>query len=743
MKKAKIAPKWALGVSAALVFAPSFSVLPAVPVAYAAELSTPQITKEQAVQLAGKWITVPDGYKQESVTFQDAQRDRYAGQSTWNLSWRNAKNDGGMYMTIDADTGQLLQFSRYDSRTKPSVQAVSAEQAETKATQFLQLVTSEDERKKLSKPNQYGSFRTYLANPAEHVFAYTRMENNLPFLENGFIVVVNGAGEINSFTRQWSKAPLPAPDHVVSREQAEKLLAEKTAPSLRYKDMAGITGNYQTDSGRYMLVYGYSSSDPRYVDAVAGTVVNAQGKPAASKPVQPLGTSRAGRVDAEKRVTKEQAQQIAEQLIKKLPGQYRSDGSHGGGVSTGANGIEIRSWSFTFTPLQAKDKAAEPVHVSINDRGQLEEFTRNDRVRFREKGTKIEKAVPWKTAEESAVQLVKTFYADRLGEIYLLDQEPSDRYIKEVLEHGGPYAIRFGWLKDGVPLEDADFTVEVNPQTGEAETMWVRAGDLPEQVEADGERVIDASTAKKVEQEQKTLALTYFQPQAVEFALPDPNAAPLLVYRYVGEEGVVDAQTGEWISFAQERKKQRPQDIAGHPLQAAVEDALRMGLMVAKDGKFEPDKPVTRGEMAQLMLQMTNRIEFHSLHFHTDEDEIPFTFADVGSKHPQYGAIQRALQYGLIEKKGTRFEPDKAITRAQAADMTARLLGYGDLLKQPALFVSAFSDVRQADVPAVAIIHSLGLLPGQNAAFSPDSPLTRAEAAQLLQGLLTLKQEKE
>jgi len=96
---------------------------------------------------------------------------------------------------------------------------------------------------------------------------------------------------------------------------------------------------------------------------------------------------------------------------------------------------------------------------------------------------------------------------------------------------------------------------------------------------------------------------------------------------------------------------------------------------------------------------------FHYPRARLSEEESPFAFTDVETKHPQYGAIQKALQSGL--------------------------------------FVSAYPDVRQADAPAVAIVHSLGLLPGNNKAFNPDAPLTRAEAAQLMQALLTLKQASE
>ncbi|WNC13590.1 YcdB/YcdC domain-containing protein [Brevibacillus brevis] len=749
MRKETPAWKMAAGMSLALVLTPTLGIpLPAAPpVAYAAESASPHVTKEQAIGLAQKWIAIPQDYKQEDAMFLDAERERFFGQSSWQITWQDKKDESGIYVRIDAATGELLQYSRYDSSAKatsPSA-SISQEKALEVATDFLQRVTSADERKELAKPNQYGPLRFYSTDISEHAFTFTRVENGLPFLENGFQVVVDRSGEVSSFTREWTKGELPEPTSVLPVEQAEKLLAEKAGPSLLYKELSSMTGAYDQDSGKYKLVYEYSPRDPQFVDAVSGAVVNALGQLAESKGVQPLGTTVSPQDDSRTRVTKEQAQQIAEQLIKKLPGEYRSEGSRGGGGRSGPGGIEVRNWKFDFTPLHTKGKPGDTVQVRIDDRGQLDEFSTSERARFREDGAKIEKAVSWKEAEASAAALVKNLLSDRLGEIYLLDQQPSDEDLQNQLERGRAYEIRFGWIKDGVPIEDAEFFVQVNPQSGEAELLEVRPEDRT-YLAGDKRKAIDASAAKKAERQQKSVMLTYYTPQQRHVQMPAANQKVMLVYRYVGDQGVVDGLTGEWISFKQEQKKQRPGDIADHPQQEALEFAQRMGLLTAEGGSLEPDKQVTRGELAQMLARMTNRIEFHSSHVSSsdDEGENPFPFADVDDKHPQFAAIYKAVQYGLIPKEGSRFEPDKAVTRAQAADMFARLLGYGDLLDKPGIFVSPYSDVAKKDTPAVTILHSLGLLPGeQSQSFHPNDPVTRAEAAQLMKAVLEHRQSKK
>lgn len=53
-------------------------------------------------------------------------------------------------------------------------------------------------------------------------------------------------------------------------------------------------------------------------------------------------------------------------------------------------------------------------------------------------------------------------------------------------------------------------------------------------------------------------------------------------------------------------------DIAGHWAEKEIRDATRLGLMAAEedggDGKFYPDAPVTRAEMAAVLMRLYNLI---------------------------------------------------------------------------------------------------------------------------------------
>lgn len=707
------------------------------PSALAAGQQADELTREQAIQQMSKLLNIPADYKPERSYYKKKDQKNPFDHPLWSLTWVKDSGEGRVSVNVDAVTGQLVYYSHYDEkRESDSSSAVSEEQALREAEQFLERVVPKTEREKLSKPNEYPGLPNFTGDPwRTRVFSYTRMEGDTPFLGNGVLVIVDRTGEVIMFIRNWYQGELPDAKAVIQPDEAERLLAEKAAPSLVYSRESDLNGRYPANSNRYRLVYRYVQTDPQFVDATTGKVLNALGEPAEEVGIKPLGSTVNSRA-ADKLIGKEEAQKIAEELVKRLPGSYRSEGSRGGGARSGVDGVESRYWHFEFTPLHVKGENVEPLEISISDRGDLVEYRTGEGRFSSERGRKIEKAVSWKAAQESAVKLVKTLLSERLGDIYLIDRNASRTIEEEVREQGQYYVFTFGWMKNGIPIEDRNFRVIVNPETGEAEELNVyEYGPVSAEETA---AKIDRKAAAKTEQEQKKLMLAYH--------LPDSESKPLLVYSYVGDEGVVDAVTGEWLSFADLRKKEIPQDIDNHPGQAALQFAIREGLLTVTDGKVEPDKAATRGDMVQMMARMVNRIEFHRQFSgldDDDEDRQPYRFADVDENHPLYGVIKKAIQYGLIPKEGTRFEPDRPVTRGEAAEMAARLLGYGELLEKPGLFASPYRDVEKRLVPAVALAHAYGLLPsGSPDAFQPDKTLTRAEAAKLMKALLEVRKPK-
>lgn len=106
-------------------------------------------------------------------------------------------------------------------------------------------------------------------------------------------------------------------------------------------------------------------------------------------------------------------------------------------------------------------------------------------------------------------------------------------------------------------------------------------------------------------------------------------------------------------------------DLAGHwsaPYAAAL---LRSEIIdLYPDGTFRPDAPVSRAEMANLMIGSMGLADLLAF----VEPQTP-PFPDVPASHPHARAISLAKQLRLIPLAGERFHPSRAVSRQEASAM--------------------------------------------------------------------------
>ncbi|WP_080834903.1 cadherin-like beta sandwich domain-containing protein [Cohnella massiliensis] len=175
-------------------------------------------------------------------------------------------------------------------------------------------------------------------------------------------------------------------------------------------------------------------------------------------------------------------------------------------------------------------------------------------------------------------------------------------------------------------------------------------------------------------------------------------------------------------------------DIAGHWAEAAIRQAASVGIADGyTDGKFEPNRTVTRAEFAVMLM---NAIKPEG-----EGEGAALTFAD----EPAIGAwakkaIAQAVEAGIIAgyPDGT-FRPDSEIARAEMAAVIAKALKL--TIEENA--ATGFSDDKS--IPswargAVAAVERLDLMEGnETGRFRADARATRAEAVTVLLRMLEQK----
>lgn len=498
MSKKKQSWKFAAGLTTVIMLSAGFDLMGVkvgIPAVHAVEQQPKSIlSQEEAIRYAKKWLEIPDEYDLVMAQYMEPDDAPEITYPVWALTW--GKDDVGfMFIRLDPVSGNLLKLRTVNYKGdsgKPGAK-ISGKEALEKAKQFLERVTTQEERNKMSQPHE----PTFNEASGKYHISFERVENGIPFFENWMRMDVTPEGEVVSFTRQWYDGELQDASQVIAEKVAQELLENGAAPSLLYRKV----------SDEFALVYQYNLTDPQYVDAKSGTVINALGKPAEKTHLKPLGSTISERSREDRLIEKDEAQKIAEQFVKKLPGTYHAKAKK-----------DAESWKFTFSPTGGSGKSGERVVFEIGDRGELVKYITYD---LHGSGSDpiVEKDVSWEQAEASAIKLMNTLFNDRLGEIYLKESH----YIQsDIIRPGVDYEFTFGWLKNGVPIEDATFQVMVKSTTGQA---YYLAGQEAPVISDKAAGRIDIATALKVERENRSLMLTYFQPTG--------STEPMLVYRYM------------------------------------------------------------------------------------------------------------------------------------------------------------------------------------------------------------------
>ena len=157
----------------------------------------------------------------------------------------------------------------------------------------------------------------------------------------------------------------------------------------------------------------------------------------------------------------------------------------------------------------------------------------------------------------------------------------------------------------------------------------------------------------------------------------------------------------------------------------ALEFAVANHLLQGADGKIMPDKPLTRAEMATIIVRA----------FGASEEGDISSYTDVRKSDWFFEYIAKAFKMGVMEGYSGKMNPDSNITREQAFTVLARALKL-----QPATRISkTFSDIEEISDWARGSIYALvnaGYIQGSNGKLNPKADITRAEFAQVMFNLI-------
>ena len=172
-----------------------------------------------------------------------------------------------------------------------------------------------------------------------------------------------------------------------------------------------------------------------------------------------------------------------------------------------------------------------------------------------------------------------------------------------------------------------------------------------------------------------------------------------------------------------------PSDFSDFPTDwsaPAMTHAVQNGLLNGSDGKILPKGLLTRAQMAT----MVNRA------FASSAKASLTSFTDMVPGAWHYDEMAKSVQMGVFQGADGKLSPNDPITREQAFAVLARAFGLAD---GKASSLDTFSDGAQVSSwakGAVAALVEQGYVSGADGALNPQSYITRAEFAQVMDALV-------
>lgn len=172
-----------------------------------------------------------------------------------------------------------------------------------------------------------------------------------------------------------------------------------------------------------------------------------------------------------------------------------------------------------------------------------------------------------------------------------------------------------------------------------------------------------------------------------------------------------------------------PSDFSDFPTDwsaPAMTHAVQNGLLNGSDGKILPKGLLTRAQMAT----MVNRA------FASSAKASLTGFTDMVPGVWHYDEMAKSVQMGAFQGADGKLSPNDPITREQAFAVLTRAFGLAD---GKASSLDKFSDGAQVSSwarGAVAALVELGYVTGADGALNPQSYITRAEFAQVMDALV-------
>ncbi|WP_072328362.1 MULTISPECIES: S-layer homology domain-containing protein [unclassified Paenibacillus] len=717
-----------------------------------APIVEPTVTREQAIELAKKHITIPEGYTLQSVNLNSYSGDNVPN---WSLSYtRKIKEHyySNINVSIHGLNGKLTAYNAYnaDPDQKPSYPPkVDFQGAKSIADGWLKKLNPEETVQYNDQAEK--QFRTPLNGNYVYNIRYDRIVDGVPFPQDGISVDVNGEGEVTGYSFRWT-------DGVDFEKGVTPLGTDKALQAFR--DKADIALSYEIpyesrQERKPLIAYRMNTF---MIDAAKGepwspmnipVLSSSEKKPITDKPL-------AEKPAADLNLTKDQAIAKVTSAFGLLK-DYKLEDAHYNENTDPATGKTSASWSLRWSLASEKDplgKGMDNLWASVNAKtGEVTNFNRSMPYMMDAK-TSFEPKVTLEDAKAKAIEFVRQQLPAHTHQL-VLDDAGLASVPEARLKELRTWDIRFNRVIDGVNANHEGVNISIDRESGQIVNFYGSLSEIA--YPATKPEVIGEDKAKDLLFSQYDIQLSYvlvegFVPYAgggiteqkyklmVAAGEIPPGGAAIstkkeaklvytLVSKFTREPFFLDAQTGGWRNASTGEpivlETIKAEDIEGHWAQRELQLMLDYQALDLKDGKVNPNQAMTRGEMIKMLVIAMNGGNY-GIYYGAERAA---SFKDVANGSAYFAYVENGVDRGLIDP-GTEFNANATMTREDMAQLIIRALGYKKLAENTGVFNQNFTDAGDVkQVGQAAIVVGLGIMSLTDGSFKPAEEVTRAQAA--------------
>lgn len=700
---------------------------------------------EAAIKAVKARITIPKEYSEFDYYFYDTSSYYEA---FWSFTWRIPGKESYIQVNCDVDN-HITQYSKYDYSKENEAGLANYLQNELvkKAENFIEKIAPETKGKlELVNSTYEGAYS------GNYSFQFQRIENGIPFPDNGVNVQVNNTtGEVMGVSINWLYG-IKIPSHVtsLSKEEAIKIIKENMKMKLTYQtdsywiyDKLGNASN--SSLKKAYLVYEpteyYISVDANsgkvyltqneWVDAAYGSNLNSKAKNEAARSADTGTVSMELSADELKKVEELKNLITKSEAIKKVTGNKYllldknlkeitaslNKWDNGDGDTSYVWNIELRD-PRSVDYEKDKDTYRAYAYATVDAKtGMILSYYASVKSYYNDKTQKWESvkiAYNKEEGKEILEKFLKSQIKNRLENSVLSDQ--SEDYIayykKDTPVYGG-YSYRYNRVNEGIEYPYNSIYGSVDGITGKIYSYgsnWdykisfesPKGAISPEKamdyyLGMDGFGLkYEINAIHKYDNNNSQ----YYNPNSTEYEVR-------LVYRPDINPSYISPFTGEQLDYdGKVYKKEKPYTYLDITDAEKYRDVMLLSDMnIGFEGEyFKPEAPITIGEMNKL--------------------------------------LEKVGYYGI--NSDTNYQESQLITREEVAQLFINKLGLEKVSAIKGVYKTGYQDesnIQQKYLGAVALAKGLGLMEGdKDNKFNAKSNVTRLDAVTLILNFIKVQQ---